>query len=246
MSYRFKTRSTTPGAWAWKLAAAFPDWRFAPRSTTPGDWAWRLDALFPDGLTVQSGYRVYCSSDPAVLGDLVAEVPAGTLAAQLGQIADTDYWYTVISLSEAGLESLAGPQVRALIDDQGVLVLPAPNPLLSALAKPTAAGGARVEFAYSAVGQAGVGARVQIAEITSGVPDWAHPVGSGNLWPDGLTVGGLELSKTWAHGATVALAARALTADVPPVAGPETVIAPILALATPPAPVAGVTASVYA
>lgn len=242
MIWRFKDRSTTPGDWAWKLTPS--TWRFKA-VPTPGDWAWLASANFPTILVISSGYCVYRSADPDLRGEMVAQLPAGTLSTLVSQSPDSEFWYTVVALAESWLESVDGAVVRAQIDAGGVLVFPPPNRVLHAVAKPTLAGGARVEFAYSAVKQAGVGTAVQVAEIVAGLADWQNILGTANLWPDGLTIGQIELSKTWPHGENIALAIRAITADVVPAAGPEKVVTPILALATPPAAVIGITVQVY-
>lgn len=149
-------------------------------------------------------------------------------------------WFGIRATSEAGVQDSeeAADQIVRVEISGGALVLPRPNPLLAAHAAAAADGDLSVAIVYSAQGQLGTAAGVQIAERISAEAgyDWASPLATITVRSSGVTRRTQALGGSWSHGQTVRLAARAVTSGG--VAGPVTVLSPVVALAAAPAAVA--------
>jgi len=178
----------------------------------------------------------------------VALIPPGVnsvdlmdIANNLGIEADTDYLLAVRAVSTSDVDSELTDPVRIRIES-GSLLGQRPNPLSSASAEAVSGGEVTVRIQYNTTDSPAAATQVQVAlyDPADNTYDWASPEAT-------LTVSGsgnIKLTDTigpYTNGATVKLAARAVTAAG--VAGDATAMIPVVADTAAPAVVDSLTAT---
>jgi len=187
--------------------------RLHPRNLYPADLYPRL--LYPGG--DQAGYLVFMGEgSPANIDytTTVAEAPAGQATIDIAGLSLTSwarYWFAVRARSAYGtVEANTDRIVCVVVDDLGALVGPPPNDLTYARGEAAAAGKIDLVYCYRAGGQLVSPSAIEVAPVAAGAADWDNLV-------DTIAIGGgaegrEELTPTYAHGETVRLACRVITA----------------------------------
>jgi hypothetical protein len=167
-------------------------------------------------------YRLYRGlGSPAAIDwtHCVALLAAGQTAAViggLGHLPDTDYYYGLRAVSDAGVEE-TGQKIlcRVRVDEFGNLIGDRPAAVAFASIAPEAGGKVRLTALYipPATEDSGYAAaeNLQVADGSLGAPDWGTLLGEFPL--AGLTRIEQVLEQSWSEGFLVRLAVRAVTAD---------------------------------